>query len=390
MGRKSAKPASYGGAPADASERKLIDLLSPSVRKRSQTRRFAAGQPIVSEGEAGPSAFILLSGFCEVSVHGEVISHVSQGEVFGEIACLENGTRTASVRAARDSEILEIAADDLRAELRRSPILLDRFLRITMHRVRDISLRETSARDEHRELRRVLQGLQPSLDKFERHPRLSVEVRWEPLTFASGDYYDVIELSPTRFLFALGDVLGHGAPTAPIVSMVRSQLHEFATLESRPGKLLEHLHQHVLRHGHPTAFMTLTLLILDVESMNVHFSSAGPPCPLIYRGGRCSPLTTRFGWTLGYPFHDIPFDDQVLPVEPGDVLLFYTDGLSDASRGAEPDVDRLGSDRLAEMFQDLCVTCGTGSVNDLFTRVEDYRNGRLPEDDATALVVRLK
>ena len=81
-----------------------------------------------------------------------------------------------------------------------------------MHRVRDISRRETSARDEHRELRRVLEGLQPSLDRFERHPRLSVEVRWEPLTFASGDYYDVLELSPTRFLFALGDVLGHGAP----------------------------------------------------------------------------------------------------------------------------------------------------------------------------------
>ena len=113
MRRRSGKPASSRGTPSDPSERKLIDLLSSSVRNRSLRRLFAAGEPIVSEGDAGPSAFILLSGFCEVSVHGEVISHVSQGEVFGEIACLEGGTRTASVRAARDSEILEIAADDL-------------------------------------------------------------------------------------------------------------------------------------------------------------------------------------------------------------------------------------------------------------------------------------
>ena len=136
--------------------------------------------------------------------------------------------------------------------------------------------------------------------------------------------------------------------------------------------------------------MTLTLLILDIESMNVHFSIAGPPCPLIYREGRCSPLTTQFGWTLGYPFHDIPFDDQHLQVERGDVLLFYTDGLSDAGRGVEPEVDRLGSDRLAKMFEDLCAAGAAKTVDDVFKRVEDYRSGWPLEDDATALVVTLK
>ena len=136
--------------------------------------------------------------------------------------------------------------------------------------------------------------------------------------------------------------------------------------------------------------MTLTLLILDVASMDVHFSIAGPPCPLICSGGRCSPLTTQFGWTLGYPFDDIPFDDQSLPVKPGDVLLFYTDGLSDAGRSAEPDSERLGSDGLAEMFQDLCATRAGRIVDDLFKRVEDYRSEWPAEDDATALVVRLR
>ena len=143
------------GHPSPGAAARLSDLLSASVRARALTRRFAAGDLIVVEGEPGLSVFILLEGVCQVSVHGDVLSQVIAGEVFGEIAGLERSTRTATVRATADSTVLEIAATDLRSELRRSPALLDRFLRAMAGRVRSISRRETVARDEHRNLRRV-------------------------------------------------------------------------------------------------------------------------------------------------------------------------------------------------------------------------------------------
>ena len=260
---------------------------------------------------------------------------------------------SSDLRTTSTSDVLEIAGDALRAELRRSPALLDRFLRAMAHRVRNISRRETAARDEHRELRRVLEGLQPRLDRLQSSSQLLIDVRWQPLTFASGDYYDVLELSPHRVLFALGDVMGHGASTSPIYAMVRSQLHEFASSERRPHELLAHLHRHLRQHGHPNVFMTLTLLILDVGSRTADFAVGGPPCPLVYSQGICRSLTDRPGWTLGYPFDGISFVSETIPVTPGDTFLFYTDGLSEAARGTDRDRDMLGVERLSAIFSGL-------------------------------------
>jgi hypothetical protein len=293
--------------PQNGDDLNFVDLLSQSVRAQTCKRRFLPGETIVREGDPGSSAFILLSGSCQVTVHGDVLGLVSAGELFGDIACLEGGTRTATIRSTATSDVLEIGGDALRAELRRSPALLDRFLRVLAHRVRDISQRETAVRDEHRQLRRVLEGLQPSLDHFKTSPHLAVEVRWQPLSFASGDYYDVLELAPNRVLFALGDVMGHGAPTTPIYGMVRSQLRESASAESRPHELLAHLHQHMRRHGHPNVFMTLTLLILDVVSRTADFAVGGPPCPLVYRQGNCRPLTDRLGLDSWIPIRGSRF-----------------------------------------------------------------------------------
>ena len=389
-------PRPHGGAPTPPGvsqtpgDSDVVDLLSSSMRAASRTRRFATGDVIVHEGEPGSSAYILLSGRCDVTVHGDVLNVVCPGEFFGEIACLNGGTRTATVRATAECDVLELDGAALRAELGQSPALLERFLRVIAHRVRDISRRETTVRDEQRELRRVLESLHPSLDRFRNHASLSVEVRWQPLSFASGDYYDVLELAPTRFLFALGDVMGHGAPTAPIVGMIRSQLHESATAQGRPHELLAHLHRHMQRHGHPDVFMTLMLLMLDVESSTAEFAVAGPPSPLLCRGGRSSPLTADFGWTLGYPFGGVPFRSESLALSPGDVLLFYTDGLSDAARGPDPERDSLGVDGLGAILADVFAAGPDGIADGVFQAVEGYRAGWPVEDDATALVVSIR
>jgi serine phosphatase RsbU (regulator of sigma subunit) len=372
------------------SESMLIDLLSSSVRARSRIRRYAPGEVIVREGDTGCHAFILLSGLCEVTVHGETLNRIGPGELFGEIACLEMGTRTATVRAAVDSDVLELPAEALRSELRQSPALLEKCLRTIAHRVRDISRRETTVRDEQRELRKVLEKLHPSLDRFKNSSRLSVEVRWQPLTFASGDYYDVLEPSHDRFVFALGDVMGHGAPTTPIIGMIRGQLHEAVTEDSRPHELLAHLHRHMLRHGPPNVFMTLTLLTLDLNSLSAEFAVAGPPCPLLYRDGCCTPLTTQFGWTLGYPFGGSSFQSESMPVARGDTVFFYTDGLSDAARGPDPEHDTLGAGGLATILTNACATSGAGIADAVCAGVEQYRAGWPVEDDATAFVVSVR
>jgi sigma-B regulation protein RsbU (phosphoserine phosphatase) len=367
----------------------LLELLSVPVPAGSTIRQFGAGDVIVREGEAGSEAYIVLSGNCEVTVHDEVLDHVLPGELFGEVACLGAGTRTATVRAVLDTTLLEMSVDTLRAELHRSPALLDTVLRALADRLRRISDREMRARDEHRSLRKVLERLQPSLDRFKSHTSLSVDVRSQPLTFSSGDYYDVLELTPARTLFALGDVMGHGAQTTPILAMMRGQLHESASAESTPEALLAHLHRHMQRHGHPNVFMTLTILILDLATSLAEVAVAGPPAPLLYRDGRCTPLTTQIGWTLGYPFDDVSYTSERIPMRSGDVVLFYTDGLSDVTPG-EPAGESLGVQGLAAILRDAVAGNPASPAAAIFDGVAAIQNGRPFEDDATALVVSLR
>ena len=184
--------------------------------------------------------------------------------------------------------------------------------------------------------------------------------------------------------------MGHGAPTTPIYGMVRSQLHEAASPGSRPHELLAHLHQHMRRHGHPNVFMTLTLMILDVESLTADFAVGGPPCPLLYRHGSCGPLTDRFDWTLGYPFEGIAFHSETMSVMHGDTFLFYTDGLSEAVRGPDPERDTLGVDRLSVIFARLCGASSSGIADGVFRGVQEFRSSWPAEDDATALIVRVR
>ena len=378
-----------GPVPSVPAASSLIDLLSSAVRASSHVRQFPAGDVILREGEAGADAFILLSGRCEVLVHGELLGVVGPGELFGELACLGGGTRAATVRAAVDSTVLVLAGDAVRAELLRSPALLDRFLGAMAQRVRDISRREATVRDEQRELRKMLESMQPSLEPFRNHPVLSVDVRWQPFSFGSGDYYDVLELSPRRLLFALGDVMGHGVPTTPIVGMMRGQLHACANVDSRPHELMEHLHRHLQRHGPPNVFMTLTLLAMDLDSLTAEIAVAGPPAPFLWRSGRATTLGGQVGWTLGYPFGD-SFQGESISIAKGDILFFFTDGVSDASCGPDPDKDALGVDGLARIFSETCAVDTTRVAEHVWAGVESFRAGRPAEDDATALIVRVR
>ena len=368
----------------------VVDLLSASLRANSRVRRVPPGEVIVREGEPGTDAFVLLSGRCEVLVHDEVLSAIVPGELFGEIACLGTGVRAATVRASAEVELLELAGDAVRTELQRCPALLDRFLVAMASRVRDISRREARIRDEQRKLRRMLESMQPSLDRYADHPVLSVDVHWQPFSFGSGDYYDVIDLSDNRVLFALGDVMGHGVPTTPIVGMMRGQLHDSAGPTSRPNELLADLHLHLQRHGPPNVFMTLTLLVVDLAAMSAEFAIAGPPCPLLWRDNRCTALSSQIGWTLGYPFGGDTFVTESLPLAKGDVFFFFTDGVSDAAHGPDPDEHALGVDGVTRIVTEVCATDRTRLAQRLFAGVDRFRAGWPADDDATALVVSIR
>ena len=129
---------------------------------------------------------------------------------------------------------------------------------------------------------------------------------------------------------------------------------------------------------------------MDLDSWTAEYACAGPPSPMLCRHGRSFPLTERCGWTLGYPFDDVTFDRERIDVAHGDVFLLYSDGLSDAARGRDPEVDTQGAGMLADILTAACSGRKKGIADTIFSSVAQLLNGRAFEDDATALIVAVQ
>jgi sigma-B regulation protein RsbU (phosphoserine phosphatase) len=135
--------------------------------------------------------------------------------------------------------------------------------------------------------------------------------------------------------------------------------------------------------------MTLTLLALDLGSLAAEIAIAGPPAPLLWRRGNATTIGSQVGWTLGYPFAD-SFQSENITLEKGDVLFFFTDGVSDAACGPDPDKDAIGESRLARIFSETCAAGTTRVAERLWAGVERFRSGWPPGDDSTALIVGVR
>ena len=112
--------------------------------------------------------------------------------------------------------------------------------------------------------------------------------------------------------------------------------------------------------------------------------------PLVYTRGQCVPLSDTPGWTLGYPVDNPEYRTERIPMTHGMRFLLFTDGLSEAARGPDPEHHTFGMGGLVSLFQSLCEQGREPLAAALFAAVEEYRAGWPQDDDATALVVAVR
>ncbi|MCC6421497.1 MAG: cyclic nucleotide-binding domain-containing protein [Gemmataceae bacterium] len=117
--------------------RKSLERIDKSVR----TRSFRAGDTIFKEGEEGVGFFLIQSGKVEVSRGGTEVATLSDGGFFGEMALIDNHRRSATVKAATDTQCLAIMRSDFLAELRNNPDLAVEMLNVLSRRVRELDER---------------------------------------------------------------------------------------------------------------------------------------------------------------------------------------------------------------------------------------------------------
>ena len=168
-------------------------------------------------------------------------------------------------------------------------------------------------------------------------PQAAPEVAWIdfagaslPATEVGGDYYDYFQLGPERLALVVGDVSGHGLASGLLLSGVRSCLYLLEDELDRPVQVLGRLQKMVRRTTDRRTFVTLLLAVLDSGRGTLLLASAGHP-PLLHWSTRKRTLVEvgKGSLPLG-TWLDPRYEEETVPVEPGDVLVLYSDGLLEA------------------------------------------------------------
>ncbi|NUP78710.1 MAG: SpoIIE family protein phosphatase [Nonomuraea sp.] len=199
------------------------------------------------------------------------------------------------------------------------------------------------AEQEHRITVQLQNTILPMRRGLVHLPGLTVGVRYLPgeeLTTLGGDWFKARLITDGRVLLAIGDAMGHGLTAASIMLQMRSGLAGLAYTGAPAGQLATWLNDLIV-HSNEGVTVTGTAIIghFDPERRTFAWTNAGHPAPVLIRDGRARLVEGVTGTLLG-AFDAAEFDMTVTRLEPGDVLLMYTDGVverrgQDLDRGIE-------------------------------------------------------
>ena len=127
-----------------------------------KTVNFKAGEVILSEGDEGGSAFLIVKGTVEVTVGAKIVGTFAEGDVFGEMSLIEPGPRTATVKAITDAECVETSYEEFVARIHENPDAGLQFMKTLVKRLRHMNEMMAAMDPKKRTLRQVLHDWQTS------------------------------------------------------------------------------------------------------------------------------------------------------------------------------------------------------------------------------------
>ena len=197
-----------------------------------------------------------------------------------------------------------------------------------------------------------------------------------------GDFYDVFQIDDDHYALLLGDVSGKGPEAAAQTALVRHMARGLAMNETQPGPVLAELNYAVWKDGLQEHFITVLYGVYQPSTRQLQWGNAGHPAPLLWRRGEGAKPVGESGLALGImPRADIRIDRMELA--PGDIVVWYTDGLIEAHR---PGQMILGTAPLLRALEGAAER-SVGEVADALFRRAAAHCGNLSDDVAVLVVL---
>jgi sigma-B regulation protein RsbU (phosphoserine phosphatase) len=219
-------------------------------------------------------------------------------------------------------------------------------------------------------------------------PTLSVAAHYQTSRRAGGDYYDFFPLPDDKWGILIADVSGHGTPAAVLMAVTHSLAHTYPGPPSPPGELLAYVNRCLTRlyTANGETFVTAFYGIYDPARRALTYASAGHNPPRLKRcqDGTLALLNGARGLPLGV-FPGERYGQEEYRLVPGDELVLYTDGVTEAQNAAG---ELFGLSRLDKVLED-CSVGASDLLKAVLAELEAFTGGRPPSDDRTLLVAKV-
>jgi len=224
--------------------------------------------------------------------------------------------------------------------------------------------------------------LPPSLPKL---VNLDIAAKFVPARAIGGDLYDFVAYSLSRTAIVVGDVSGKGAPAAIYAALVAGILRSHAPMEPAPAEMLSAVNFSLGERRIEGQFVSLIYAVWDDEYRSLRVANSGLPRPVYCHDGKVQ-IIEATGLPLGL-FDDADYDELSFRAKPGDMFVFFSDGILDASNGSG---ELFGRERLEQIVISEANASADAVVKAIFKAVAEHAAGQDAFDDQTVVVIRVK
>jgi sigma-B regulation protein RsbU (phosphoserine phosphatase) len=208
---------------------------------------------------------------------------------------------------------------------------------------------------------------------------------WQTAREVSGDFYDFVTLHGDRLAITIADVSDKGMAAAMFMALSRTILRTMTIGKPTPRETLERTNDVILADARSEMFVTVFHAILDPHKHQLTYVNAGHNPPLLYRAARGEVTTLKgHGMALGV-MPNISLDEYDIHLASGDVVLMYTDGLTDAVNAQE---EEFGAERLADLVAAHARLSASELMEEIKRVVTEFAGEGIRFDDVTMVAVK--
>ena len=221
-------------------------------------------------------------------------------------------------------------------------------------------------------------------DALPLQPGWEIAARWQTARQVGGDFYDIFKLGRDRLGLAIADVSDKGMPAALYMTVARTLIRAYSRGARSPAAVLRNVNRPMVSDTMNSMFVTAVFAMVWPETGQLLYANAGHNLPLIVRSCSQVERLPKGGMAMGV-FSNIELEDHSLVLNRGDILLLYTDGVTECF---SPTGEAYGEQRLMTLLAENCDKPLKQLLDFLESDLITWREGAPPSDDMTLLVIR--